>query len=441
MNSLLIFSEKTNPRLEYVCGLLFGRHLGIQYKITSLADSFESYTGPRLNYSLVNTTCDFQLIPAGLLFETGIREQDINTTAYKGIQVPFATNGGSLPFDLFAAVFYLVSRYEEYLPFEPNQYGQFRATDTMAFRLGFLDKPVVDIWAGYLKEALQQRYPLLRFKEPQFSAIFTYDIDVAWAFKGRTAATNAALALRDLLTLQFKQLFKRIRVLSNRVKDPFDTYEHIAAQKKIQGHQTILFFLLGPKNRYNRNLSPHSKAMRELILQQSQEHITGIHPSYFANDNYLQLQHEKLLLESVCKKKITQSRQHYLRLVFPNTYMHLVQAGITDDYTMGFAELPGFRAGTCTAFNFYNLVAEEETGLLLHPNTFMEGTFIEDLRLSPAAAFTHMQQLVTEVKKVNGAFICIWHNHSLSDEGIWKGMKEVHDKIAVYAATQKQERI
>ncbi len=441
MNSLLIFAEKSGPRLEYVCRLLFGRHLGIAYEITADTALFENYAGPRINYSNINSNCAIQLIPAGLLFESGIRKQDISTTVYKELQVPFAIYGGSFPFDILSAVFYLVSRYEEYLPFEPNQYGQFRATDSLACQLGFLDKPVVDTWAGYLKNELQQHYPSLQFKERQFSAIFTYDIDVAWAYKGRNTLTNAALMLKDMASLQPGRLRKRLAVLSGRMKDPFDTYAHIAEQKKILGHNTIFFFLLGHRNQYNRNLSPYSNAMQQLIKEMSREHTTGIHPSYFAHDDYLQLQHEKLLLESVCEKKITQSRQHYLRLTLPNTYMNLAASGITDDYTMGFAELPGFRAGTCTAFNFYNLVTEEETGLTIHPNTFMEGTFIEDLQLSPAATFTRMKILADEVKKVNGGFICIWHNHSISDEGIWKGMKEVHDQIAAYAAAQKQERL
>lgn len=169
------------------------------------------------------------------------------------------------------------------------------------------------------------------------------------------------------------------------------------------------------------------------LIQQLRENA-GIHPSYFANDSYLQLQHEKLLLESVIKKKVMQSRQHYLRLVFPTTYYNLIQAGIIDDYTLGFAELPGFRAGTCTPFNFYNLKTETETALTLHPNTFMEGTFIEDLQLSPKAALPLMKQLIDEVKKVNGDFICIWHNHSLSNQNEWAGLREVHDAIAEYAS-------
>jgi len=70
---------------------------------------------------------------------------------------------------------------------------------------------------------------------------------------------------------------------------------------------------------------------------------------------------------------------------------------------------------------------------LLHPVTFMEGTFIEDMQLTPEETLAQMKQLIDEVKKVNGHFIPIWHNHSISEQHIWKGMKAVHDSITDYA--------
>lgn len=437
MNSLLIFSEKASQRLDYICRLIFEQHLGLSHTVTPDKQAFENYNGPKIAYTSSETGAYLSIQPAGLLFETGARQQDIKTTLFHGISVPFATSGGSFPFDLFAAIFYLLSRYEEYLPFEKNQYGQFKAEDSLAFKLGFLHKPVADCWIESLKEELKQQYPSLQFKEKHFAATFTYDIDVAYAYKGRNVLTTAANTLKHLLTLKTGEVKKRFAVLRGAIKDPFDTYSSIAAQQKNYHHEILFFFLLGPRNKYNRNIDPFNKELQQLIKTIADTATTGIHPSYFTDDNYLQLQHEKLLLETISNKKITRSRQHYLRLVFPNTCMNLIKAGITDDYTLGFAELPGFRAGTCSSFKFYNLLTEEETALTIHPNTFMEGTFIEDLQLTPQDALPKMKQLVDEVKKVNGHFISIWHNHSLSNQNEWTGLKEVHNAIAAYAAAHK----
>jgi hypothetical protein len=401
MNSLLIFSEKAVPRLEYVCRLIFAQHLGLSHSITPDKQAFENHEGPKMVYGVSTDNRYLVIEPAGLLFETGIQKQEIKTTRFNEITVPFA------------------------------------AEDSLSYKLGFLNKPVVDIWIGWLKDALQKQYPLLQFSKKNFTTTFTYDIDVAYAYKGRSFFTTAANTLKNLFSLQLGEVKKRLAVLSGSIKDPFDTYISVTAQQKNYNHEILFFFLLGPKNKYNRNLNPYKKELQHLIKAIAATSTTGIHPSYFTDDNFLQLQHEKLLLETIAEKKITSSRQHYLRLVFPNTYMNLIKAGITDDYTLGFAELPGFRAGTCSSFTFYNLFNEEETSLTIHPNTFMEGTFIEDLQLTPQDVLPIMKRLVDEVKKVNGHFISIWHNHSLSNQNEWTGLKEVHNAIAAYAASHK----
>ena len=222
-------------------------------------------------------------------------------------------------------------------------------------------------------------------------------------------------------------------VLIKKQPDSFDTYNHILNQKAIHNHSVIFFFLLGERNAFNRNINPEKKVLQDLIRRLAKTETIGIHPSYFADADYKLMLQEKEMLEETSEKKIMNSRQHYLRLDLPVTYNHLIECGITDDFTLGFAELPGFRSGTCNAFYFYNLQKEQETELLLHPVTFMEGTFIEDMQLTPAETLAQMKQLIDEVKKVNGHFIPIWHNHSISEQHIWKGMRAVHDSIADYA--------
>ncbi len=435
-NEVLIFTENMPARLQYTCKLVFEQHLGLGFCFTDSPTVFAAHTGAKLLYSATGDGSQIHIAPHPLLFEKSIDKQHIATSSFKGLTVPFATAGQSFPFDVFAAIFYMVTRYEEYLPFEKNQYGQFKAADSLAFKLGFLHKPVVDIWIGWLKNELANRYAFLQFKQEKFTATFTYDIDVAYAYKGRNFFVTAGRLLQECITGNFAKAKERWLTVCNRQHDPFDTYTHIMQQQQLNGHNLLFFFLLGPQNKYNRNLLPTEKIMTRLITKISAATASGIHPSYYTDTDFKQLQHEKQLLESITAKKITYSRQHYLRLSFPQTYCQLIEAGITADYTLGFAELPGFRAGTCTPFNFYNIEKEEATALTLYPNTFMEGTFTDDMQLQPQQALLQMQQLVDEVKKVNGHFICIWHNHSLSNQNQWKGLKVVHDALIMYAMQQ-----
>lgn len=433
-DSILIFSETSSPRLAWVSALIFDQRLGIPAKITVDIEEYLAFNGPKLLYSKTSENNGLHICPSRILFESSIEPQNIVLAQHKGLSVPFATETGIFPFDPFAAIFYLVSRYEEYLPHSKNQYGQFRAADALAYQSGWLHQPVVDIWINELRAELLKLYPAINFTQKPYTSTFTYDIDVAYAYLGRGLKVTAGNIIRDLVSFEIKKIVTRLKVLLHLVPDPFDTYTHILEQKAKNNHHLIFFFLLGTKNAYNHNIDPEKKVLQQLIKKLAATETIGIHPSYYANAQYALLENEKKILEAISKKTITQSRQHYLRLVWPQTCNNLIEAGITADYTLGFAEAPGFRASTCREFYFYDLQNEMATDLLVYPVSFMEGTFIEDMQMSPQEALPIMEQLVDEVKKVNGNFISIWHNHSLSDQNEWKGLKDIHDAIARYAA-------
>ena len=126
---------------------------------------------------------------------------------------------------------------------------------------------------------------------------------------------------------------------------------------------------------------------------------------------------------------MTKSRQHFLKLQLPYTYRNLINLDITDDYTMGFAAQPGFRASICTPFHFYDLDMDSETKLKVHPFTLMEGTLKDYMGISAVQAMEYITPLITEVKAVNGTFISLWHNESLGDEGRWKGWSTVYEEM------------
>jgi len=96
---------------------------------------------------------------------------------------------------------------------------------------------------------------------------------------------------------------------------------------------------------------------------------------------------------------------------------------------MGFASLTGFRAGTCTAFNFFDLSKNQQTELIVHPFQVMDVSLKNYLHLNPQKAWQLIEELMLEVKNVNGTFISLWHNESLRDSGQWLGWREVFEQI------------
>ena len=140
---------------------------------------------------------------------------------------------------------------------------------------------------------------------------------------------------------------------------------------------------------------------------------------------------EKQRLEHIVNTPITFSRQHYLRLIIPETYQNLIDLDITEDYTMGYARFPGFRASTCTPFYFYDLDFEIQTPLKLFPFTFMDATLKYYMNLSNEEAIEKILKLKKEVLLVNGTFISLFHNDAFSENENWKGWTEIYKKMIV----------
>jgi len=434
---LLIYTHKITHRNKYIFNLIFKDTLGIDFTLTSELEQFKTSDGAKLSYTNNPVSDELFFTSRNLLFETGITEQNISVFELNNSKVFFATGKSSgLPFDVFAASFYLVSRYEEYLPHIRDEHDRFDAKDSLAFLNGFLQKPLVNIWAIWIRELLVKKYPQLIFPEQKYQFVSTIDIDNAYAYREKGFTRSVGGYLKSLTKFDFKEISERSRVILGFDKDPYDTYEFQLEIIKKYKLKSIYFFLLGDYGVNDKNLPIESKKFQSLIKMLGDYAQIGIHPSYGSNKSKTQLKKEVERLSKVLHRDITQSRQHFLKLTLPETYRNLIDLDITDDYTMGFASQVGFRASICTAFNFYDLDMELETKLKIHPFAMMEGTLKYSMKVNPEDAMNKIQPLIDEVKKVDGVFMSLWHNDTLNDKKIWAGWKAVYEKMVQYAAAK-----
>lgn len=170
----------------------------------------------------------------------------------------------------------------------------------------------------------------------------------------------------------------------------------------------------------DRNISADNPDFRKLIKHISTYAEVGIHPSYLSGDTHSELAVEIGRLTEIIEQPVTQSRQHFLRMQMPQTYRRLIAEGIESDYTMGYAEDIAFRAGTCTPYFFYDLEENKASELKIYPLTIMEGTLRDYLKLTPEDAIVKYKELIERVKSVEGTFISLWHNDSISQDSPWR---------------------
>lgn len=426
---MLIYVSNISPRLQFVLQLVVEQYYGLELVITNNEKEYLAHSAAKICYGK-NLQQGIYIASAALLYESTVAKQEFLLSNYANTTVPFLTNEGDLPFDLFAAVFYLVTRYEEYVPHQQDEYGRYKASNSFAHQTNQLHLPLVDIWLVALQNTILAMYPKTQFVKHSYVATTTYDIDTAFAVKGRGIGKNIVLCIRDLLMCNFAKLRTRLAVTLHKEKDSFDTYDNILAINKGRNFKPIFFYLVGNSGKYNHNLPYFGNTMRSLAKRLMQaECFHGVHPSYETARNKRGIATEIARVEAMLATNITKTRQHYLKFYFPTTFNALNELGLTDDYSMGYAECPGFRASTCRPFNFYDVVNDQATNLRMHPVTFMEGSFAEDMKYTPTQALPEMLALLDIVKKYNGEFVMIWHNHTLSNEGMWQGWKAIHDEL------------
>ncbi|MBW6533894.1 MAG: polysaccharide deacetylase family protein [Mariniphaga sp.] len=429
---ILIYTDELNPRIEYISRLIFTTILQNEVSFTVKSSEFLKSELPKLNYSYEKFGNEFYIKPHRFLHCKALIQPNIQPVWYKGEKYFFESSKDSdLPFDPLAASFYLVTRYEEYLEFEKGKYSRFQAKESILEKYGLLKKPVVNIWARLLREKLKERFPEIQFPEPKFHFLPTIDVDNAWAFSNKGFWRTLGAFVRSAVKGNFSEVNHRLKVWKGSEKDPYDTFQYLDEVFKGNEDKVLFFFLLGDYKRYDKNNSWRNKHFQKLIRETAGKYTVGIHPSYSSSKKKGK---KKLISELDRLKKITgsevkKSRQHFLRLRFPRTYRRLINTGILEDYTMGYASQTGFRAGICTPYFFYDLKKEEVTSLNIIPFQIMDVTLRHYLNLKPEEAIAEIEALMQEVKKVGGTFSAIWHNETVNDEGVWKGYREVFEKM------------
>ena len=243
---LLVYTHNITPRLKYIFKHICTRILGLEVSFTTKIEEFIAHDSFKLSYTKQQLGNEFFVKSHDILFEQGLNDIDINVQKWghtKGFF--FSGETSAMPFDIFAASFYLLCRYEEYLPHVKDQYGRFLATESIAFKHGFLHQPVVDIWAYKFKEALQLQFPDCVFTKRQYSIKPLIDVPSAYHFKLKGIMRSFGGTVKDLFQFKVKSLYYRFMVIFGLKHDPYDTFKYIINKQKQSKFKFLFFFLIG----------------------------------------------------------------------------------------------------------------------------------------------------------------------------------------------------
>ncbi len=440
---LLILIPKRTNRVVYIFNYFFKEIFGIDVIYCTDISYFKDYKECKIHYGNSSIGDEFFISADDLLFQRGIQDIEISIGNFNGLSTLFHTYSrqSQFTFDLFAASFFLISRYEEYLPFIKDKYGRFTAKESFAYKNKFLQKPIIDIWAMELQKKLKAFYPELIFKNKEYKFIPSIDIDAAFSYKHKGTLRTLGGYAKSIRDLNFGEIVRRTKVLFNKEKDPFNTFDYIFDLHRKYSLKAIFFILFADYGTNDKNTPTYNRYFRDLVAYIADNANVGIHPSFTSNIVPTKLKKEVINLSKTVHADINKSRQHFLILHLPSTYRNLINLEITDDYSMGYASEYGFRASTSHSFLFYDLEMEYTTSLRIHPFAVMEGTLKDYKKLSLEEAKNAFEKVIDEIKAVNGTFISLWHNESLSNQDRWVGWRKLYEEMIEYALPNGKAKV
>ncbi len=405
---LLIHTQKLTPRISYVFKHICTRILGIEIMFTSAIEEFIVHSGPKLSYGKQPMGNELFVQSEGLLTQQGFEAFDISVKEWEETKCFFSVSSKSvLPFDIFSASFYLLTRYEEYLPHVKDAMGRFPALESLAFKENFLREPVIDIWAHKFKRILLTSFPDLLIVKKKMTVHTLIEARQPYAYKQHGFLRSLMGYVLDLWRFKFRRISQRTKVILGFRKDPFNTFNWIINSSRSTSSHLSIFFLLGDGLEFMESLNTQRSKFKMLVKYVSDYLEIGLIFSFAALKDYELLKLEKKRIEEITNRTLLSSMNAQMLVSLPDIYRNLVELEVEKDFTMVYEDEVGFRAGTCTPFLFYDLDSEIKTPLIVFPLSMttkaLENKYDSEINKT-------FNTIFNSVRSVNGTFSMLFSN-------------------------------
>lgn len=334
-------------------------------------------------------------------------------------------NGVHISYDILGFSYWMLTRQEEVGRSDLDKHGRFSAFGSHAFKHEYLERPIVDEWFYVLGQAISKTWQGITLKHHTFCTKVSHDVDAPWlyAFKPwknvMRIIAHCALKngdFRSLYTAPWVKIASREKISG---ADPYNTFEWIMDLSEQYGLTSAFYFICGRSSEMDADYEIENPIIRDLMRRiHERGHEIGLHPSYgtYQNPGLIRKEADRLRL-AIKEEKIEQyaigGRMHYLRWEQPITLQALNDAGLAYDTTLGYAEHPGFRCGTCYEYAGFNTVTQKTLKIRVRPLIVMECTIIDNVYQGLGVtekALNKFLEIKKKCKKVDGCFTMLWHN-------------------------------
>ena len=427
---LHVLLETSSPRARYVVRHVFERMLGWPIILVGSREELISRDGPKLSYGTQPVSGAFH-VPLSDWFtvpRTSGTSPPSNGTGRDLVLFPIGAS-----FDVFAAIYFLISLDEDYTITDRDEHGRIPAEDLLLVHLHASDFPIVDLWALRLAEHLRVAFPSLPAPNRQYQHVLTVDMDNGLKYAARSWQRAMGASAKELAAGRATSFIERWNVRMGRTGDPYATFADRLAEVRDKVDRTIAFVLTRGEGRFDHAARLDHPSFVDLLKRLANVAEIGLHPSYESSRNEKMIASERVQLGKVIGRSIHVTRQHFLRWRMPDTFRALIANGFTEDHSIGFSDRIGFRAGTCTPFPWYDLERDEETSLVLHPFAVMDSALANRTGDDLQKAIGDMKRVSDTVREVEGTFVSVWHDRFLSGHEEFMGGPEAMRELVDHA--------
>ena len=331
--------------------------------------------------------------------------------------------------DLLASTYFLISRYEEmYRRSERDSYGRFPGKSSLPYRAGFLHRPIIDEYGEALRQILletgiAERHNLRLEERPQtFCRVnLTHDLSRPYNYRGWRSFLRAWLK-------QKKSPLEAARLsFSADVEDDYFTFPKFLKWDRntcdsLGRDRSDIFLFIRMPSRHPLDkpyYSLHSLYLRRILsIAAKHKVLLALQCSYAAGHQSELISKERHQFEKAFRQRPRGLRHNKLTSCEPEDLLQAYVSGFRNDYSMGYADVVGFRLGTCRPVKFINPNTRLLTELILHPLVLRDLTLSDQryMALEQDEAERIAHDLIRTTARYNGELTLLWHNDLLSQK-------------------------
>lgn len=326
--------------------------------------------------------------------------------------------------DIFASAYFMLTRWEEYVVRERDKHLRFIGSNSIAFKSGFLNRPVVNEYVELLWELFQKMGYKGKRMNRTFELILTHDIDHL------DYPQTVKIILGDIL--KRKSLVTACNNLNYYIGsglNPYDTFDFLMTNSEQIGLKSHFYFMssntqMAQDPKFYLSSFRFKSKIKEI---KERGHIIGFHPGYYTFDDLDEWSIEKRALETATNTMITEGRQHYLRFIMPDTFRIWDMNNMDIDSSLGYNDYEGFRCGTGDIFHVFDFIKREELNIQERPLIIMDSTMRHYRKYNHAENLAVFNNFISVGKKYKTKITLLFHNSSFYGE--WEGYKSLYSEV------------